>query len=726
MITELITLLSSMDSGNKKQNVKLGKLNLAKKNNRIRSISSFSSNSIFYFPVLVGDQISPEEMTMISRMLERSYATFVISCISMIPVHRLSADDADSITDYLSQFHQNLGIRTSSSTLGKIGNNAAAVGATLAVELNKNLFSENAASDFMLECWNRSKEEDRDFIQIVSETVSLDEMFNEDPIDDKTRAMQNRYKAMKEEIDLWGFYGEATDMSSILDDEEGEDVLDEAPLTTQERKRLHKETFGLPKERKYPLNDEEHVRQAIRMFSHCAEDKQKELAGNIKKAMKKFNMDVEIGENNPFSKFINEAASPIDTIRLTLDSISVEKIKNTTSFSKLSALENRLNRLKVKYTKQLNKYKAKYKEHQRSGKAKKEKLGVRFNKMNITDPKAFMSKFNEYMKEIDKKLKAIEKQREVLRKSKNLTESAFGITDMDYQAITFCENSIDEVLDGPDDRMFFYEELADDEEDEETIEELDDILGDDVDIDDPEDGSFNLDEASDKDTKNGIVFDRQIFTDVDAKRANDATPLFTKSTITFVVDNTNETIKRDLLVGIKAYIHQVKSAEMVQDLYNTIINKRKFLKFVKFISGEEKSLADLLFSFKEMKSDAINSKGFGQWRNAFKRRKRMSKISLPYLMKEYTPNGTIVITMNEVNYIRNEYGIDIMDPSHVAMIMDNEFLLGFVVVDQTNELVYVAYDGHEYGFQTYTYAALEREQQNSDRMLRELYRSISR
>ena len=251
-------------------------------------------------------------------------------------------------------------------------------------------------------------------------------------------------------------------------------------------------------------------------------------------------------------------------------------------------------------------------------------------------------------------------------------------------------------------------------------------FGDDVDIDDPEDGSFNLDEASDKDTKNGIAFDRQIFTDVDAKRANDATPLFTKSTITFVVDNTNETIKRDLLVGIKAYIHQVKSAEMVQDLYNTIINKRKFLKFVKFISGEEKSLADLLFSFKEMKSDAINSKGFGQWRNAFKRRKRMSKISLPYLMKEYTPNGTIVITMNEVNYIKNEYGIDIMDPSHVAMIMDNEFLLGFVVVDQTNELVYVAYDGHEYGFQTYTYAALEREQQNSDRMLRELYRSISR
>ena len=83
------------------------------------------------------------------------------------------------------------------------------------------------------------------------------------------------------------------------------------------------------------------------------------------------------------------------------------------------------------------------------------------------------------------------------------------------------------------------------------------------------------------------------------------------------------------------------------------------------------------------------------------------------------------MTMNEVQYIKDQYGIDIMTPDHVRMIMDADYLLGFVIVDQANEMVYVTYDGHGYGFQQYTYAMLEREQQNSDRMMRELYRSFA-
>ena len=57
--------------------------------------------------------------------------------------------------------------------------------------------------------------------------------------------------------------------------------------------------------------------------------------------------------------------------------------------------------------------------------------------------------------------------------------------------------------------------------------------------------------------------------------------------------------------------------------------------------------------------------------------------------------------------------------------MDADFLLGFVIIDQAEEMVYVTYDGHGYGFQQYTYAMLEREHQRSDREMRELYRSIA-
>lgn len=220
---------------------------------------------------------------------------------------------------------------------------------------------------------------------------------------------------------------------------------------------------------------------------------------------------------------------------------------------------------------------------------------------------------------------------------------------------------------------------------------------------------------------------KAVFTDMDMKKANEAIPIFSKANIGFIVDGTEEVVNRDVLVGVKAYIHKAPAAELVNDIYNCIINKRKFLKFVKFVTGEERSLSDLLFGIKELRADALDARsGAGEWRSAFKQRRRWAKMSVPYLMKEYTPNGTLVITMNEVEFIKEQYGIDVMKPDHVKMIMDADFLLGFVVIDQSEEMIYVTYDGHGYGFQQYTYAMLERENNQTDRLMREMYRSFNR
>ena len=223
------------------------------------------------------------------------------------------------------------------------------------------------------------------------------------------------------------------------------------------------------------------------------------------------------------------------------------------------------------------------------------------------------------------------------------------------------------------------------------------------------------------------TFDREIFTDMEMKKANEAVPTFARANIGFIVDETEQVITRSVLVGIKVYIHKIAAMDLVNDIYNCIINKRKFLKFVKFISGEEKSLADLLFSFKEMRLDALNTRSSTKrWASAFRQRKRLSKMSVPYLMKEYTPNGSVVLTMDAVQYIKDEYGIDIMTPDHVKMLMDASFLLGFVILDQANEIVYVTYDGHGGNFQQYTYDMLVREQELSNKTMRELYRTLSR
>ena len=703
-------------------------------------------------------------------------------------------------------------------------------------------------------------------------------------------------------------------------------VVSEAAMKSATRNKLSDDQFGLPEDRKYPLNDAKHVRLAVKMFGHCEEGKRKKLAGNILKAAEKHGVSIKVGKNNPMAEYVpetmveaaassnnklkskiekslksagldhaakvfvdasgkvsvktysgdvsdadikriekicnsfgdvernddddkiyfdfNEAASvksAIDNIKFSLESVSANKILSCSSLTKLASLESKLKKLKNKYVKYLNRYKKKYKENQKSG--SKSKLQIRFNNIQISDPKAFMKQYGSYIKIINKRLKLVEKRREQLRTRKDqvasskkstaeaqakraeqrvpsttakLEENAItDLTEMDFHAIDFCESVIDHDLNAPDSEIFTLIEAVNPKDpDDPYIKKGEKILasarkgyrdmkkerdeanrkaelqgrraykaeqrekeanrqrfeaskqlererdrnqklqsqldaqkygmkdndpdavtvdadGNEIDVVYDRGRSrnnINAARAARNGQTNFKTFDREVFTNMDMTKANEAVPLFTKATIGFIVDETEEVVSRDVLIGIKAYIHRAPSLELVNDIYNSIINKRKFLRFVKFITGEERSLSDLVFGIKELRNDALDARGgAGEWRSAFKRRRRWSKMSIPYLMKDYTPNGTIVMTMNEVEYIRSQYGIDIMKPDHVKMIMDSDFLLGFVILDQAEEMVYVTYDGHGYGFQTYTYAMLQRESQNTtSRELRELYRAISR
>lgn len=80
----------------------------------------------------------------------------------------------------------------------------------------------------------------------------------------------------------------------------------EAKLNAKSRDKLKDSDFGLPKERKYPLNDEEHVRKAIQFFKYCEKTKRNELALNINKKLKSYNMHTSVNKDNPFSKYADK------------------------------------------------------------------------------------------------------------------------------------------------------------------------------------------------------------------------------------------------------------------------------------------------------------------------------------------------------------------------------------------------------------------------------------
>ena len=948
MFSEIFGLLSSIDvSGNGTS--KKFRLNLNR--NRIRSISAFSSNSIFYFPCIVSEQCTPEEAMMVSRLVERMNASFVVACISLMPFHRVKADDKAAIEDYLAQFHQNIGIDP--------GNGAAMqklFGLIDNVNESARLYAEKdpefaKLQNFLYECWQKSLKENSDYVTLVAQELSLNEMYTKDHIDPKTRFYQAQFMEKQDELNTWGFIGEATDklfddlenmsLEDLLNDDEDLDDDDEEDdeitmaieydLDENNIMSLHEGAFGIQgiidavkkafgikteNDRKNEftklsktmnpnivkfnyqkayqewyitsvVNNKTEAEEAAKLTCAFAKvyfntDIHEVMIAKVSDFMKEYNirkdatrydanqyliavpcdafgdnisnvkdqlngryftdivdnavrimMDrdknykpksyIDMGNIEASRKFldnhVNESINgvltegtvkeAINSIAFSLESVSENKILSCKNLTKLRSLEAKLNKLKNKYVKYLNRYKKKYNENKKAGTTKK--LAIRFNGLSISNPKEI----------INKRLKLVEKRREELRKrsgkdsvveepkeTTTLKESALNelteLSDRDLEIVDYCIEKIDECLNAPDSEIFTLideatkgksghlllnpDEARQYEKDKRSKDALiknarnaskeNDRLKQQLERErknaeryqtlfrnqkeknkeqataaksttvlpnrdmprKDEGGDDEFDIVLDRTRPKGGInpyravaarhaefktFGDKVFTDMDMKKANDAVPTFAKASIGFVIDETEEVVSRDVLIGIKAYIHRAPSTELVNDIYNGIINKRKFLRFVKFVTGEERSLADLVFGFKELRNDALDAKsGSGQWRSAFKRRRRWAKISVPYLMKEYTPNGTIVMTMNEVDYIKSEYGIDVMTQDHVKMIMDTDFLLSFIIVDQANEMVYVTYDGHGYGFQTYTYAMLEREAQASREVL-QLYRALS-
>ena len=85
-------------------------------------------------------------------------------------------------------------------------------------------------------------------------------------------------------------------------------------MTEMSRKGLKDSDYGLPSKKKYPMPDEKHVKLAIKFFNYVSEEDEEELARNINRKIKEFDMkDINVGDNNRFKEYykpLKEAGLP--------------------------------------------------------------------------------------------------------------------------------------------------------------------------------------------------------------------------------------------------------------------------------------------------------------------------------------------------------------------------------------------------------------------------------
>lgn len=201
----------------------------------------------------------------------------------------------------------------------------------------------------------------------------------------------------------------------------------------------------------------------------------------------------------------------------------------------------------------------------------------------------------------------------------------------------------------------------------------------------------------------------QQLADNDVKKSNELVPTLINLPITIEILN-GDSYQDNLLIGVKAVIHPVDSDDMIYNITQSLKEKRKFFRFIQWTTGEIAFFKDYLFCLDRIKKEAFQHNRKDKIWRALKVRANKDRLRRMTGRKgDFLPNATILITMEEVEYILNEYGIDLINNINaVRQLFDIYFLLGLAIYDSSNSLVYFIFDGQA-SYQALPLTALERE-----------------
>ena len=183
----------------------------------------------------------------------------------------------------------------------------------------------------------------------------------------------------------------------------------------------------------------------------------------------------------------------------------------------------------------------------------------------------------------------------------------------------------------------------------------------------------------------------------------------------------------DFVIGVKAYVHPVKSNEIIENIQRAYQNKSLLFKFLRWTTGEISLVKNILLNIDDIKLDAANrAAGKNMWFSSLKRLKdkklTMRNLTVPTAL---LPNATIVMSAFEADYLKDKCAINVRDPKVGKKLINSLFLVTLIIIDEGSGSIDILYDGSS-NYQTYALETLEREVNlSSNKLGREIGRMIS-
>ena len=226
-----------------------------------------------------------------------------------------------------------------------------------------------------------------------------------------------------------------------------------------------------------------------------------------------------------------------------------------------------------------------------------------------------------------------------------------------------------------------------------------------------------------KDIKNETT--RNVFLDSDVKKANELAPtMMTVRILKPIGENNAKYI--DFVVGVKAIIHPVNTEDMSKHLVNVLGDHGTLFNLIRWTSGEISLFKDMIFQIDQIKTEIGETEsGDSLWWSTLKNLKATQRFRKYTGADPVLPNATFVISMEEVDYIKANFGHDILRDGAAKKIMNDYGLLQFIVVDNSSEIVHLMIDGQE-KYIVNTFKGMERQTSDADKQFKEILRAVNK
>ena len=225
---------------------------------------------------------------------------------------------------------------------------------------------------------------------------------------------------------------------------------------------------------------------------------------------------------------------------------------------------------------------------------------------------------------------------------------------------------------------------------------------------------------------NRIVIPSKVLDNNELKKANELVPTTLTLKINFMDKNGNLAGERTFNIGVKVTLHPASSEEIINNLCSA--RDTGFFKFIRWTTGALSLVKDVLLNLNEIKLDVVNkTAGKSGWFSTFKRLKAKSTILSKFSKgaQGFHPLGTIIISMDEAEIIKNKSGLDLTRVSDVKKVMDKFMLLGFVILDPATQTSMFIFDDSP-DFEMQPFSGLKREGNGSNTDLKELLKVMNR